>query len=391
MLPLLTARELPMIGFTPSEEQLLIQNMAREFAQKEIAPIAAEIDREQRFPMETVKRMGDLGFFGLFVPEELGGGGSDYISYVMALEEISAVCGAHGAIYSVHTSASLGAILSYGTEEQKKKYIPDMASGTRIGAFTVTEPGAGTDAAAQKSTAVRQGDKYILNGTKIFITNGGIADIYVAAAMTDPSKGLKGITTFIVEKSFPGFNVGQKEDKMGIRASQTTEIIYNNCEVPAENMLGKEGEGFKVIMQILDGGRIGMAAQAVGIARGALDAAITYAKERQQFGKPLAANQGLQWMLADMALAVEAARVMVYKAACAKEEGRRFSKEAAMAKLIAAQTAMDITTKSVQIHGGIGYTKSYPVERYMRDAKITEIYEGTNEVMKMVIAGSILA
>lgn len=380
-----------MIGFTPTEEQLLIQNMVREFAQKEIAPIAAEIDREQKFPAQTVKRMGELGLFGLFVPEELGGGGSDYLAYALAIEEVAAVCASHAAIYSVHCSASMGAILTFGTEAQKKKYVPDMASGAKIGAFTVTEPGAGTDAAAQKSTAVKQGDTYILNGTKIFITNGGIADIYIAAAMTDPSKGLKGITAFIVEKDFPGFKVGQKEDKMGIRGSQTTEIIYTNCEVPAANLLGKEGEGFKVIMQILDAGRIGMAAQAVGIARGALDAAVTYAKERQQFGKPIAANQGLQWMLADMALAVEAARTMVFKAACAKESGGRFSKEAAMAKLIAAQTAMDVTTKSVQIHGGIGYTKSYPVERYMRDAKITEIYEGTNEVMKMVIAGNILS
>ena len=380
-----------MIGFTPTEEQLLIQNMAREFAKKEIAPIAAEIDREQKFPMATVKRMGELGLMGLFVPEDLGGGGGDYLSYVMVMEEIAAVCASHAAIYSVHCSASMGGILSFGTEEQKKKYVPDMASGKRIGAFTVTEPGAGTDAAAQKTTAVRQGDKYILNGSKIFVTNGGIAEVYLAAAMTDPSKGLKGITTFIVEKSFPGFVVGQKEDKMGIRASQTTEIIYNHCEVPVENMLGKEGEGFKVIMQVLDGGRIGMAAQAVGIARGALDAAITYAKERKQFNKPLAVNQGLQWMLADMALAVTAARNLVFQAACAKLAGGRFSKEAAMAKLFAAQTAMDITTKSVQIHGGIGYTKSCPVERYMRDAKITEIYEGTNEVMKMVIAGSILA
>jgi butyryl-CoA dehydrogenase len=380
-----------MINFTPTEEQLLIQQMAREFAQKEIAPIAAEIDREQTFPMNTVKRMGELGLLGLFVPEELGGGGTDYISYALAMEEIAAVCASHAAIYSVHSSASMGGILSYGTEEQKKKYIPGMASGERIGAFTVTEPGAGTDAGAQKATAVRQGDKYILNGTKIFITNGGIADVYVASAMTDPSKGIKGITTFIVEKSFPGFKVGQKEDKMGIRGSQTTEIIYTNCEVPAENLLGKEGEGFKVIMQILDSGRIGMAAQAVGIARGALDAAIAYVKERHQFGKPLAANQGLQWMLAEMALAVEASRVMVFKAACAKDAGGRFSKEAAMAKLIAAETAMAVTTRAVQLHGGIGYTKSCVVERYMRDAKITEIYEGTNEVMKMVIAGNILA
>jgi len=379
------------MDFTLNEEQMLIQNMAREFAQKEVAPIAAEIDREQKFPYDTVKRMGELGLFGLFTPEDLGGGGGDYIAYVLALEEIAAVCASHAAIYSVHSSASLGGILSYGTDAQKKKYVPDMASGKRIGGFTVTESGAGTDAAAQKSTAVRQGDNYILNGSKIFITNGGVADIYIAAAMTDPSKGLKGITTFIVEKGFPGFTVGQKEDKMGIRGSQTTEIIYKDCVVPAENMLGKEGEGFKVIMQILDGGRIGMAAQAVGIARGALEAAVTYAKERKQFGKPIAANQGLQWMLADMALSVEAARNLVFKAACVKMSGARFSKEAAMAKLIAARTAMDVTTKAVQIHGGIGYTKSYPVERYMRDAKITEIYEGTNEVMQMVIAGNILA
>ena len=379
------------MDFTLSEEQILIQNMAREFAQKELAPIAAVIDREQKFPTETVGRMGELGFFGLFTPEELGGGGGDYISYVLALEEVAAVCASHAAIYSVHASASLGGILSYGSDEQKARYVPDMASGKRLGAFTVTESGAGTDAAAQKSTAVRKGDKYILNGSKIFITNGGKADIYLASAMTDPSKGLKGISTFIVEKDFPGFFVGQKEDKMGIRGSQTTEIIYKDCEVPAENLLGKEGEGFKVIMQILDGGRIGMAAQAVGIARGALDAAVAYAKERVQFGKPIAANQGIQWMLADMALSVEAARALVFKAACAKMSGQRFSKEAAMAKLFAARVAMDVTTQSVQIHGGIGYTKSYPVERYMRDAKITEIYEGTNQVMQMVIAGSLLA
>ena len=379
------------MDFTLSEEQTLIQNMVREFAQKEIAPIAAEIDREQRFPHETVKRMGELGLFGLFTPEHLGGNGNDYLAYTLAIEEVAAVCASHAAIYSVHCSASLGGILSFGTETQKQRYVPDMASGKRLGAFTVTESGAGTDAAAQTATAVRQGDKYILNGSKIFITNGGVADIYLAAAMTDSSKGLKGITTFIVEKGFPGFKVGQKEDKMGIRGSQTTEIIYENCEVPAENRLGQEGEGFKVVMQILDGGRIGMAAQAVGIARGALEAAVAYAKERKQFGKPLAANQGLQWMLADMALSVESARNLVFKAACAKMAGGRFSREAAMAKLAAARTAMDVTTKAVQIHGGIGYTKSYPVERYMRDAKITEIYEGTNEVMQMVIAGSVLA
>lgn len=379
------------MNFTLSEEQILIQNMAREFAEKEILPIAAEIDREQKFPTATVKRMGELGFFGLFTPEELGGGGGDYLSYIIAIEEIAAVCASHAAIYSVHTSACLDAILTFGTDAQKKKYVPDLATGKKLGGFTVTEAGAGTDAAAQKSTAVRQGDNYILNGSKIFITNGGIAETYIAGVMTDPSKGLKGITAFIVEKAFPGFEVGQKEDKMGIRGSQTTEIIYKDCVVPAENMLGKEGEGFRIAMQVLDGGRIGMASQAVGIARGALEAAITYAKERKQFGKPIAANQGLQWMLADMALKVEASRLLVYKAAQAKTSGARYSANSAMAKLMAARTAMEVTTKAVQIHGGIGYTKSYPVERYMRDAKITEIYEGTNEVMQMVISGNLLA
>jgi len=379
------------MDFTLTEEQSLIQKMAREFAQKEILPVAAEIDREQKFPTATVKRMGELGLFGLFTPEELGGGGGDYLSYIIAIEEIAAVCASHAAIYSVHTSACLDAILTFGTEAQKKKYVPDLAAGKKIGAFTLTEAGAGTDSAAQKSTAVRQGDNFVLNGSKIFITNGGIAETYIAGVMTDPSKGLKGITSFIVDKAFPGCTVGQKEDKMGIRGSQTTEIIYKDCVVPAENMLGKEGEGFRLAMQILDGGRIGMASQAVGIARAALEAAITYAKERKQFGKPIAANQGLQWMLADMALAVEASRLLVYKAALAKMSGARYSANSAMAKLMAARTAMEVTTKAVQIHGGIGYTKSYPVERYMRDAKITEIYEGTNEVMKMVISGGLLA
>lgn len=379
------------MDFTLTEEQTLIQNMAREFAEKELRPIAAEIDRDQKFPTETVKLMGELGLFGLFTPEELGGSGGDFLSYIVAMEEIAAVCASHAAIYSVHTSACLDAILTFGSEVQKKQYVPDLATGEKIGAFTVTESGAGTDLAALKTTAVRQGDNYILNGSKIFITNGGIAETHVAAAMTDPSLGTKGITAFIVEKDFPGFSAGQKEDKMGIRGSQTSEIIYKDCVVPAENMLGKEGEGFKIVMRVLDAGRIAMAAQAVGIARGALEAAITYTKERKQFGKPLAANQGLQWMMADMALAVEASRLLVHKAALAKASGSRYSANAAMAKLMSARTAMDVTNKAIQLHGGIGYTKSYPVERYMRDAKITEIYEGTNEVMQMVIAGTILA
>ena len=379
------------MDFTLSEEQVLIQNMAREFAQKEIQPIAAEIDRNHTFPAATVKRMGELGFFGLFTPEDLGGGGGDFLSYIIAIEEIAAVCASHAAIYSVHTSAGLDAILKFGNDAQRRAYVPDLATGKKIGAFTVTEAGAGTDAAAQKTVAVRQGDNYIINGSKIFITNGGIAETYIVSAMTDPSKGLKGISAFIVEKNFPGFHVGQIEEKLGIRGSQTAEIIYKDCVVPAANLMGNEGEGFKIIMQVLDGGRIGMASQAVGIARGALEAAVTYAKERKQFGKPIAANQGLQWMLADMALKVEASRNLVYKAALAKMSGARFSTHAAMAKLMAAETAMDVTTKAVQIHGGIGYTKSYPVERYMRDAKITEIYEGTNEVQRMIIAAGLLA
>ena len=374
-----------------TEEQSLIKNMVREFAENEVKPIAADIDKHHRFPTETAHRMGELGLFGLGIPDSLGGVGGDSLSYALAVEELSRVCASHGTILSAQLSLSMVPILKFGSEELKHKYIPPMAQGTTYGAFGLTEAGAGTDAASQTTVAERKGDVYLLNGAKVFITNGAVADTFVIFAMTDKSKGLKGISAFVVEKGFPGFAVGQAEDKMGICASSTTELIMKNCEVPVANMLGAEGEGFKIAMQTLDGGRVGIASQAVGIAQGALEAAVSYAKERVQFGRPISANQGIQWMLADMATRVEAARLLAYNAANLKEAGMRFSKEAAMAKLFAAETAMFVTTQAVQILGGIGYTRSYPVERMMRDAKITEIYEGTSQVQKMVIAGNILA
>jgi len=379
------------MDFQFTEEQQLIKNMVREFAEEEVKPIAAEIDKTHKFPEATVKRMAELGLFGLTIPEELEGAGGDSIAYSTAVEELSRVDATHGTILSAHVSLGIHPIMLFGTDAQKKKYVPDLATGRKLGAFCLTEAGAGTDAAAQLTVAEKQGDKYIINGSKVFITNGAYAETFIVFAMTDKSKGLKGITAFIVEKTFPGFQVGQAEDKLGICGSSTTEIIFKNCEVPVDNMLGNEGEGFKVAMQTLDGGRIGIASQAVGIAQGALEAAIDYAKDRKQFGKPIAANQGLQWMMADMAVAVDCARLLTQRAAAKKDAKERFSKEAAMAKLYASETAMSVTTKAVQIHGGIGYTKSYPVERMMRDAKITEIYEGTSQVQRMVIAGNILA
>jgi butyryl-CoA dehydrogenase len=374
-----------------TEDQELIQGMVREFATEEVAPIAAEIDKTHAFPTATVARMAELGLFGLSTPEEYEGSGGDTVSYSLAVEELSRVCASHGVILSAHVSLCMFPIYKFGSEAQKKKYLPDLAAGRKLGAFGLTEAGAGTDASAQKTTAVLQGDRYILDGAKVFITNGGYAETFVVFAMTDKSKGNKGISAFIVEKSFPGFSIGQVEDKMGICASSTTEIIMKGCEVPKENLLGNEGDGFKVAMATLDGGRIGIASQALGIAQGALDAAVEYAKTRVQFGKPISANQGIQWMLADMATRTEAARQVVRHAALMKDQGGRYSKESAMAKLFAAETAMWVTTKAVQVHGGLGYTKSFPVERYMRDAKITEIYEGTSEVQRMVVAANILS
>ena len=378
------------MNFTLTKEQELVRQMVRDFAVNEVKPIAAEIDVTERFPMENVKKMGELGMMGIPFPTEFGGAGGDVLSYILAVEELSKVCATTGVILSAHTSLCASLINENGTPEQKEKYLRDLCTGNKIGAFGLTEPGAGTDAAGQQTTAVLDGDNYILNGSKIFITNGGVADTFIIFAMTDKSKGTKGISAFIVEKGFQGFSIGKKEDKLGIRASSTTELIFENCIVPKENLIGKEGKGFGIAMKTLDGGRIGIAAQALGIAEGALEEAIKYMKERKQFGRPISAFQGLQWMVAEMSTKIEAARFLVYKAAWLKENKQPYSIDAARAKLYAAEVAMDVTTKAVQLFGGYGYTKEYPVERMMRDAKITEIYEGTSEVQKMVISGSLL-
>ena len=378
------------MNFTLTKEQELVRQMVRDFAVNEVKPIAAEIDVTERFPMENVKKMGELGMMGIPFPTEFGGAGGDVLSYILAVEELSKVCATTGVILSAHTSLCASLINENGTPEQKEKYLRDLCTGNKIGAFGLTEPGAGTDAAGQQTTAVLDGDNYILNGSKIFITNGGVADTFIVFAMTDKSKGTKGISAFIVEKGFQGFSIGKKEDKLGIRASSTTELIFENCIVPKENLIGREGKGFGIAMKTLDGGRIGIAAQALGIAEGALEEAIKYMKERKQFGRPISAFQGLQWMVAEMSTKIEAARFLVYKAAWLKENKQPYSIDAARAKLYAAEVAMDVTTKAVQLFGGYGYTKEYPMERMMRDAKITEIYEGTSEVQKMVISGSLL-
>lgn len=376
------------MDFQLTREQELVQQMVREFAINEVKPIAAEIDETERFPMENVEKMAKLGMMGIPFSDQYGGANGDTLSYIIAVEELSKVCATTGVILSAHTSLCASLINEFGTPAQKEKYLTPLAKGEKIGAFGLTEPGAGTDAAGQQTTARLEGDNYILNGSKIFITNGGVAETFIIFAMTDKSKGTKGISAFIVEKSFPGFSIGKLEEKLGIRASSTTELIMENCIVPKENLIGKEGKGFGIAMKTLDGGRIGIAAQALGIAEGALEEAVAYMKERKQFGRPLSAFQGLQWMIAEMDTKVEAAKYLVYKAACLKEAKMPYSVDAARAKLFAAEVAMEVTTKAVQIFGGYGYTKEYPVERMMRDAKITEIYEGTSEVQKMVIAGS---
>ena len=378
------------MNFGLTREQELVRQMVREFAVNEVKPIAAEIDETERFPMENVKKMAELGMMGIPFPKELGGAGGDVLSYIISVEELSKVCGTTGVILSAHTSLCASLIYENGTPAQKEKYLVPLAKGEKIGAFGLTEPGAGTDASGQQTTAVLDGDNYILNGSKIFITNGGVADTFIVFAMTDKSQGTRGISAFIVEKGFPGFSIGKKEDKLGIRASSTTELIFENCIVPKENLIGKEGKGFGIAMKTLDGGRIGIAAQALGIAEGAYEETIKYMKERKQFGRPLSAFQGLQWMIAEMETKIEAAKLLVYKAAWLKQNKLPYSVDAAKAKLFAAEVAMDVTTKAVQLHGGYGYTKEYPVERMMRDAKITEIYEGTSEVQKMVIAGAAL-
>ncbi|SHH36292.1 acyl-CoA dehydrogenase [Sporanaerobacter acetigenes] len=378
------------MNFTLTKEQEMVRNVMRDFAEKEVKPIAAEIDETERFPRENVEKMARYNMLGIPFPEEYGGAGGDELAYAIAVEELSKVCATTGVILSAHTSLGCWPIYKYGTEEQKQKYLIPLAKGEKLGAFALTEPNAGTDAAGQQTVAVEDGDNYILNGSKIFITNGGQADVYIVFAMTDRSKGTRGISAFIVEKDFPGFSIGKIEDKMGIRASSTAELIFQNCVVPKENLLGELGKGFKIAMTTLDGGRIGIASQALGIAEGALEETVKYLKERKQFGRPIAKFQGLQWMVADMATEIEAAKFLVYRAAFNKANGLPYNKEAAMAKLFAANTAMDVTTKCVQLHGGYGYTKDYPIERMMRDAKITEIYEGTSQVQQMVIAGSLL-
>lgn len=378
------------MNFQLTREQELVRQMVREFALNEVKPIAAEIDETERFPMENVEKMAKVGMLGIPFAKEYGGAGGDTLSYILAVEELSKVCGTTGVILSAHTSLCASLIDQFGNKDQKERYLPDLTTGKKLGAFGLTEPGAGTDAAGQQTVAVLDGDHYILNGSKIFITNGGVAETFIIFAMTDKSKGTKGISAFIVEKAFEGFSIGKKEDKLGIRASSTTELVMSNCRVPKENLIGQEGKGFGIAMKTLDGGRIGIAAQALGIAEGAFEEAVNYMKERKQFGRPLAAFQGLQWMIAEMDTKIEAARHLVYKAAFLKDAKLPYSVDAARAKLYAAEVAMDVTTKAVQIFGGYGYTKEYPVERMMRDAKITEIYEGTSEVQKMVISGNAL-
>lgn len=376
--------------FGLSKQHEMLRQMYREFAEKEVKPLAAEVDEEERFPFETVEKMAKAGFFGIPVPKEYGGEGGDDLGYAMAVEELSRVCATTGVIVSAHTSLCAWPIMTFGTEEQKQKYLVPLAKGEHLGAFGLTEPNAGTDASMQQTTAVLEGDHYVLNGSKIFITNAGKADTYVVMAMTDKSLGTKGITAFIVEKDFPGFSVGLPEKKLGIRGSSTCELIFEDCIVPVENRLGAEGFGFKIAMKTLDGGRIGIASQALGIAQGALDETVAYVKERKQFGRSLAKFQNTQFVLADLANQIEAARLLVYRAAWMKQSGKPYTVAAAHAKLFAAEAAMRVTTKCVQLYGGYGYTRDYPVERMMRDAKITEIYEGTSEVQRMVISGALL-
>ena len=378
------------MDFNLTPQQEMLQTLFREVANGEVKDNAADVDEQERFPKESVEVMRQAKMLGIPYPREYGGAGADYLSYVLAVEELAKTCATTSVVLSAHTSLCTWPIAQFGNKEQKDKYLPDLCSGKKLGAFGLTEPNAGTDAAGQQTTAVLDGDYYILNGTKIFITNAGEADIYVIFAMTDKSKGTRGISAFIVEKDYEGFTFGLHEKKLGIRGSATRELIFNNVRIPKENLLGKEGMGFKIAMQTLDGGRIGIAAQALGIAQGAIDEAVPYVKQRKQFGRPIAKFQNTQFQLADMQTKVDAARLLVYKAAMAKEEGKPYTVLAAEAKLFAAEVAMEVTTKAIQLLGGYGYTRDLPVERMFRDAKITEIYEGTSEVQRMVISGAML-
>ena len=377
------------MDFSLSNEQKMTKQLFRDFAENEVKPLAQEIDENERFPYETVEKLARFGFLGIPYDKALGGQGCDTLTYIFCVEELSRVCATTGVIVSAHTSLACDPLLKYGSPEQKEMYLKPLATGQKLGAFALTEAGAGTDSSGQQTSAYLDGEHYVLNGAKIFITNGGAADIYIIFAMTDRTKGNKGISAFIVEKGTPGFSIGKKELKMGIRGSATTELIFENCRIPRENLLGVENKGFGIAMGTLDGGRIGIAAQALGIAQGAFDETVQYTKERKQFGKSISTFQNTQFVMANLKTQIEAARFLVYNAAMAKDQGRVFSSEAAMAKLFASETAMEVTTKCVQLFGGYGYTREYPVERMMRDAKITEIYEGTSEVQRMVIAASI--
>ena len=382
------------MDFALDKKHEMARTLFREFAEKEVKPLAQEVDETEVFPRATVEKMAKYGFLGIPVPKEYGGQGCDPLTYAMCVEELAKVCGTTAVIVSAHTSLCIDPIMTYGTEEQKQKYVPALAKGEKLGAFGLTEPGAGTDAQGQQTKAVLDGDEWVLNGSKCFITNGKEADVYIIIAVTGTiekrGRKVKEISAFIVEKGTPGFTFGTKEKKMGIRGSSTYELIFTDCRIPKENLLGQQGKGFNIAMHTLHGGRIGIAAQALGLAEGALETTIKYVKERKQFGRSIAQFQNTQFQLADMATKVEAAQLLVYKAAMAKATQKVYSVEAAKAKLYAAEVAMEVTTKAVQLHGGYGYIREYDVERMMRDAKITEIYEGTSEVQRMVISGSLL-
>jgi len=378
------------MNFQLSEEHQLIRHSVKEFCDKYVSPIADQTDQEARFPAETIKKLAEQEWLGIPFPVEYGGGGGDYLSYAIVIEELSRACATTGFIVEVHTSVTCYPLYKFGTEEQKRKYLVPLCKGEILGSFALTEPGAGTDAAAATTTAVLDGNQWVLNGSKIFISNAPVAGVILVFAMTDKSKGTRGISAFIVPAGTPGLNIGRHLNKMGIRGSLTAEVFLQDCRIPKENLLGEEGAGFRIAMMALDCGRIGIAAQALGISQAALDESIRYSKERVQFGKPIGAFQAIQWMMANMATEVEASRFLTYHAAWCYDQGKPFSKEAAMAKLFSSETASRQTDRAVQIHGGIGYIKGTKVERLYRDAKITEIYEGTSEVMRMVIAGNLL-
>jgi butyryl-CoA dehydrogenase len=378
------------MNFLLSEEHQMMQKMVREFAENECGPTASERDEEERWDMDIWHKMAELGLCGIPWPEEYGGVGADYLSYVIAIEELSRVDASVGVTIAAHTSLAGWPVYKFGTEEQKQKYLRPMAEGKAMGAYCLTEPGSGSDSAGMKTSAVLDGNEWVINGSKIFITNGAYADTFIVFAQTNPSLKHKGIAAFIVEKNFPGVSIGKKEKKLGIRSSSTTEIVFDSCRVPQENMLGQIGEGFKIAMMTLDGGRNGIAAQALGIAQGAFDHALAYSKERVQFGKPISQMQGIQFKLADMATKIEAARLLTYQAAWREDQGISYGLQSAMSKLYAGDISMEVTVEAVQVFGGYGYTRDYPVERFMRDAKITQIYEGTNEIQRVVISGILL-